>query len=100
MTNVITAQQIKNWATVIANKVNEYATHGECVTFDNELNLGNGNIITATVNYWCDVRKDEGTCYAPPSWWIESDKTTVVAVSDFNGDEYPELAEALEWWLN
>ena len=63
------------------------------------------------INYHCDG-VDEGfeieyegfTAFvsynAAPSWTIEKESTTVAAVWDEQGNEYPEIAEALQVLLN
>lgn len=100
MTNVITARQIRNWAQEIATIINNrYAVSGESKIFEHDFTVGN-DVFTATVSYKCDVHTDEGTCYAPSSWWVDDERTTIERVTDGNGNACPKLIDALEYWLN
>lgn len=47
-----------------------------------------------------EIREDAGDYWTAPSWTIEKERTTVAAVWDEQGNEYPEIAEALQVLLN
>lgn len=47
-----------------------------------------------------EIREDAGDYWTAPSWTIEKESTTVAAVWDEQGNEYPEIAEALQVLLN
>jgi hypothetical protein len=101
MTNVITAKQIREWAQQIAYYISkEYTPTGESGIFEHGIDVGNEGGFTATVDYQCFTRSDEGTQWASPSWWIEDERTTIDRVTDTNGKSRPELAEALQYWLS
>ena len=55
---------------------------------------------TAFVSYKAEIREDAGDYWTAPSWTIEKESTTVAAVWDEQGNEYPEIAEALQVLLN
>ena len=55
---------------------------------------------TASVSYTAEIREDAGDYWTAPSWAIEKERTTVAAVWDEQGNEYPEIAEALQVLLN
>ena len=55
---------------------------------------------TASVSYKAEIREDAGDYWTAPSWAIEKERTTVAAVWDEQGNEYPEIAEALQVLLN
>lgn len=55
---------------------------------------------TAFVSYRAEIREDAGDYWTAPSWTIEKESTTVAAVWDEQGNEYPEIAEALQVLLN
>lgn len=55
---------------------------------------------TAFVSYKAEIREDAGDYWTAPSWTIEKESTTVAAVWDEQGNEYLEIAEALQVLLN
>ena len=50
---------------------------------------------TAFVSYKAEIREDAGDYWTAPSWTIEKESTTVAAVWDEQGNEYPASAVKL-----
>lgn len=99
MNTAITSQQINEWARLIARELDFCIAFGESKTFDHAIEIGDG-YFTADVHYTCETAEDDGTEYASPSWWVESESLEVWSVTDPNGNDRPEIAEQLEFLLN
>lgn len=82
------------FAKEIANYIN-YHCDGVADSFEIE-----HEGFTALVSYKAEIREDAGDYWTAPSWTIEKESTTVAAVWDAEGNEYPEIAEALQVLLN
>lgn len=77
---------------LIANQALTYITHlnGESAGFEIE-HAG----YLAFFNYEAEVGEDQGDDTTAPSWWIASESLEVVEVWDEDGNECPEMAEAI-----
>ena len=86
----IELQQIAKQAAAYITRLN-----GESDTFQID-----GATLSAVIAYEAETGEDKGDYWTAPSWTIEKESTTVAAVWDEQGNEYPEIAEALQVLLN
>lgn len=76
----------------IANKVINYIDklNGESTGFEIEYA---GYLVC--FNYEAEVGEDEGDDTTAPSWWVVRESVEIVEVWDEDGNECPEMAEAI-----
>ena len=80
----------------LARQAADYITklNGESETFDVETEN-----FTACINYEAEIGEDKGDYWTAPSWWVKSEKATVKAVFNDDGED-KEAAEFLQKMLN
>ena len=80
----------------LAKMAADYITklNGESETFDVDTEN-----FTACINYEAEIGEDKGDYWTAPSWWVKSEKTTVEAVFNEDGED-KEAAEFLQKMVN